>query len=520
MTSPAGRVVQHLRWIVEQGNALRDRDLLIAFATTGDESAFAALVRRHGPMVLGVCRRILQCQHDAEDAFQATFLVLARRAASIRQPDCLASWLYEVAFRLARKMKVDSSKRRAREDKATPPGTVAPPDPSWREMQSVLDEELRELPEKHRQPLLLCYLQGLTQEEAADQLGCPRGTLKRRLERGRELLKTRLSRRGLTLAGTLAATLPAGDALAHAVPAALGAGTVQAAREVALTGTLQIGAASSRVVALAEGLMRTMFRVKLKVLMAATLAGALFTWGAMLCMQDERVAPPMPTVQPVALASPAAVQVDKNHPLKIAFDVPEKDPTVRQVNGGKYLIVVRVHNTTDEELTLWPHLSIRVLDSRGQELPPKMALGRFGLRTDDKSVLERFHFAKIKAGEALKVDVNIAMYVNDAETLFGWQLPGEGKYTLQVHYKYDRVAAKKRYGQDCLDIEGAAKPWNKAVQADLKADTAFRVTGDEPEMPTVRQHCPPSRHMPMDREVIAEGEERERMGCQPLEPGV
>src|SRR5262245_19162357 len=224
MTSPVGRVVQHLRLMLDDGGAgARDGDLLQRFALGRDETAFAALLHRHGPLVLGVCRRILHSVHDAEDAFQATFLVLARKASAIRQPDCVASWLYEVAYRLARKMKADVSKRRLREEKVPPAEAAGPPDLSWRERRAVLDEELQQLPEKNRQPLLLCYLEGLTQEEAAGQLGWPRGTLKRRLERGRELLKNRLVRRGLTLGVAVGATLPAGEALAVPLPAGLGA---------------------------------------------------------------------------------------------------------------------------------------------------------------------------------------------------------------------------------------------------------------------------------------------------------
>src|SRR5437660_2664153 len=230
MASPVTRMVQHLRLMLEDGSpGARDGELLQRFALGRDESAFATLLHRHGPLVLGVCRRILHSVHDAEDAFQATFLVLARKASAIRQPDCVASWLYEVAYRLARKMKADVSKRRLREEKVPPAEPHEPPDLSWRELKAVLDEELHQLPEKHRQPLLLCYLEGLTQEEAAQQLGWPRGTLKRRLERGRELLKGRLVRRGLGLGAAALATLPAGEALALPVPFGLGVNTSQAA---------------------------------------------------------------------------------------------------------------------------------------------------------------------------------------------------------------------------------------------------------------------------------------------------
>src|SRR5262249_47614526 len=155
-----------------------DAQLLEHFTKTRAEQAFAALVHRHGPLVLGVCQRILHSSHDAEDAFQATFLVLARRAGSIRKQDSLAAWLHGIAFRLAKTMKRDASKRRQREQQASPPMPQGPPDLCGRELHAVLDEEVQRLPVNNRQPLLLCYFEGLTQEKAAQQLGWPRGTLK------------------------------------------------------------------------------------------------------------------------------------------------------------------------------------------------------------------------------------------------------------------------------------------------------------------------------------------------------
>src|SRR5262245_28043277 len=175
-----------------------DAQFLERFASHRDEAAFAALVRRHGPMVLGVCRRVLRHADDAEDAFQATFLVLAQKAATIRKRPALGSWLYGVALRVARK---------ARSGRRPPPGPeglpMTAPDASTAltvaELQSGIDEELGRLPERCRAPLVLCYLQGQTQDEAARQLGWSKATLRRRLGRGRELLRLRLARRGLSL---------------------------------------------------------------------------------------------------------------------------------------------------------------------------------------------------------------------------------------------------------------------------------------------------------------------------------
>jgi RNA polymerase sigma factor (sigma-70 family) len=183
-----------------------DRRLLHQFALERDEAAFAALVRRHGPMVFSVCRRHLGNLHDAEDAFQATFLILSRKAATLRQPDLLANWLYGVAYRVATKARGRAEQRQAREKQL---GTRSRADsygdsPGW-ELRAVLDEELQRLPDKYRAPLVLCYLEGKTNAEAAHELGWPAGSMSSRLARGRALLRERLTHLGLVLSGIIGA---------------------------------------------------------------------------------------------------------------------------------------------------------------------------------------------------------------------------------------------------------------------------------------------------------------------------
>jgi RNA polymerase sigma factor (sigma-70 family) len=177
-----------------------DAELLERFAARHEEAAFAALVERYGSIVLGVCRRVLGDVHDAEDAFQATFLTLARKAGSIRRSEAVGSWLYRVAYRVAVKARSHFAARRAQESAAAaqrPANEV--PDLSWRELWPVLDEELNRLPEKYRAPLVLCFLQGRTNEEAAAELGWPAGSVRGRVARARALLRERLLRRGVTL---------------------------------------------------------------------------------------------------------------------------------------------------------------------------------------------------------------------------------------------------------------------------------------------------------------------------------
>ncbi len=185
----------------QQAGKLSDRECLERFRTQRDEEAFAVLVRRHGPMVRGVCRRVLRHAEDAEDVFQATFLVLARKAGSIRWKRSIAPWLYQVAYRLAHKGRVQAARRR--EQQATMEPAAKAVDESWREVCGVLDEELHNLTEKYRSPLVLCYLEGQTRDEAAERLGWSLGTLKRRLQKGRELLRLRLMHRGVTLPAVL-----------------------------------------------------------------------------------------------------------------------------------------------------------------------------------------------------------------------------------------------------------------------------------------------------------------------------
>src|SRR5262249_16692557 len=241
-----------------------DRELLGRFRGRRDEAAFAALVRRYGPMVWGVCRRVLGDRHDAEDAFQAAFLVLAGKADSLRRAESLGAWLHRVARHLALRAR-GCRDRRQQVETARPPNSSVTPSAgaepseelSLREALTILDEEVGRLPEKFRAPVVLCYLQGRTNEEAARELGYAAGTLKWRLGRARDLLGGRLSGRGVSLpAGAAAVLLVAGVSQA-AVPA-----SARAALAYSVHQTNGVAAGAAR---LAQELMRgmTMNRVKL-----------------------------------------------------------------------------------------------------------------------------------------------------------------------------------------------------------------------------------------------------------------
>src|SRR5581483_10440199 len=171
------------------GDGLSDAELLRRFVRGRDAAAFELLVWRHGPMVLGVCRRVLRDAHAAEDAFQAAFLVLARKARSLDRRGSIANWLYAVAYHVALKARAEAARRQRRERRASAAEAGAAPGEAWADLRPVLDEELSRLPEAYRQAVVLCYLEGRTNAEAARLLGWPVGTVKGRLARARDLLR-------------------------------------------------------------------------------------------------------------------------------------------------------------------------------------------------------------------------------------------------------------------------------------------------------------------------------------------
>jgi RNA polymerase sigma factor (sigma-70 family) len=270
------------------GGALSDGQLLERFVGGRDQAAFEALFWRHAPMVLAVCRRLLGSA-DAEDAFQATFLVLVRKAASIGRREAVGGWLYRVAYRVA--LRARASARPAVE--LPPEGPAAADDQeaaAWRDLRPLLDEAIAGLPEKYRAPVVLCYLEGRTNEEAARELGCPKGTVAVRLMRARERLRRRLERCRLLLPAALLAALLAGRARAEAVEAVLAAPALRGALGAAAQGTLN--AASAHAAALAQGVMRAMYLRKMKLTVAFVIAVGVIVGGGVWWRQHAANAAP------------------------------------------------------------------------------------------------------------------------------------------------------------------------------------------------------------------------------------
>jgi RNA polymerase sigma factor (sigma-70 family) len=264
---PLLRFIRHLAG-ARKDNELPDHQLLERFASHRDESAFAALLRRHGPMVLSVCQSVLHNLHDAEDAFQAAFLVLAQKAGSIQRRESVSSWLYRVAYHLAVKAQASAARRKICEKKAVVMPSAEPLlDMSLRELRNIVNEEIECLPEHYRAPLLLCGLEEKSLEEAARLLGWSKGCVKGRLQRGREQLRTRLRRRGVELSTGLLAAALAKSALSAQVSASLTAATLRAALQI-VAGDKWAGVVSANVAALVQGAMSSMFCRKLKIVVA------------------------------------------------------------------------------------------------------------------------------------------------------------------------------------------------------------------------------------------------------------
>jgi RNA polymerase sigma factor (sigma-70 family) len=294
-TSGTGAVIRHLRQMVLRGDGadVTDGQLLEAFVSRRDAAAFESLVRRHGPMVLGVCRRILRDPLDVDDAFQASFLVLARKAASVSPREMVGNWLYGVAHTTAVRLRAANAKRRVRERQvADMPQPEAEQKGRQDDLHHLLDEELARLPDKYRVPIVLCDLEGRTRKEVARQLKVPEGTLSSRLTAARRMLAKRLTRRGLTISGGAVAAVSQ-EAASACVPASLVSATVKAAT-LAAAGRAAAGVIPVQVAALTEGLLKSMFLTKLKGVVVVLLVIAALGGAAGLTFQTRGAESPNP----------------------------------------------------------------------------------------------------------------------------------------------------------------------------------------------------------------------------------
>jgi RNA polymerase sigma factor (sigma-70 family) len=333
-TGQQAAVLEGVRRIFSGGTVagLGSESLLRRFATRGDEAAFSAIVARHGPMVLGVCRRALRDSHDVEDAFQATFLVFVRKARSIRDGDTLGPWLYGVARRVATRARVVVSQHRTNERTGIdldPAGSAAEADAEQLEIRALIDAEISRLPERYRAAIILCDLEGCSQPEAASRLGWTEGSLRGRLARAREMLRTRLLRRGLVApAGAIGGLIASDTASAARLGEVLARSLVQAA-------TGRVEGVSTAAVVLAREVLEAMMRFKvLSIGLAAFVAGVGFSGAGFFALRATKANPPqqgqIPEKTPPTGQSPRA---DPSKPIPpkegvaiLAPDKPGEEP--------------------------------------------------------------------------------------------------------------------------------------------------------------------------------------------------
>jgi RNA polymerase sigma factor (sigma-70 family) len=259
-----------------------DAQLLDQFVCERDETAFELLVRRHAPMVVGVCRRVLRDSHDAEDASQATFVALARKAGSISRRESVGGWLYRVAYRMALGLRTRRGKRAARQRPLQDfPGTSTDPalEAAWRELCAVVDEEVNRLPERYRVPFVLSYFNGLSNAAIALELGCPAGTVESWLTRARTRLRRRLAQRGVSVSQGVLAALPMAQTTAVPLSEALINSLARTSAAVSADGATSAITLSPRVTNLANGVLRSMLIRKMKHSVGCVLAAAFVTWG-------------------------------------------------------------------------------------------------------------------------------------------------------------------------------------------------------------------------------------------------
>jgi RNA polymerase sigma factor (sigma-70 family) len=449
-----------------------DAELLGQFVERRDEAAFAALLARHGPLVLGACRQVLDNPQDAEDAFQATFLVLARKAGSVRRGESLAGWLHRVALNVARTARADHARRRARERQVAPmteagPAEGEPP----RDWQAVLHEEVDRLPDRYRLPVVLCYLEGQTHEGAARSLGWPLGTVKGRLARARDQLRGRLARRGVTLsAGALAGAL--------AVPPTLLGQTLRAALSFAARGATPAGAASARALALAKGALQPMTATKLAQATVWLLGTGVVVFAALGAGLGSSAPAPGPKESaasevafrapaPLVSPSPALEYGPEVKGLRASVTLPRQKFRVGEPIVPEYVVKnVSRTNQVVWNCGFWGNHEVIVRDSTGRE-PPWTDMGRQfrasflrGPRTKEVPQV-------LKPGE---VDASQGWY--DLTRFVDLSRPG--RYTVQYFYEetggatwHGRLPSNVAAFEVVARAKGIENVWVEELVADL-----------------------------------------------------
>jgi RNA polymerase sigma factor (sigma-70 family) len=431
-TGRVSKVLQHIRQAsLGDGGTLTDGQLLESFLASREQAAFEALLRRHGRMVLGVCRRILKNAHDAEDAFQVTFLVLIRKATSLLSRHTVGDWLYGVAYHTALKARAAILRRKTLERRGSEMAAEGPPtDELWQELRPLLDRELSLLPEKYRKPVVLCDLEGKTRQEAAQQLGWPEGTVHGRLARARVLLARRLSRHGLALSGGSLALLLPENAASAGVPSALAASTAKAAGLLVAGESLAACAVSAQVAGLTDGVLHSMAAAKLLKVGAVVLVFAVVGSATAVLAWDAATPGPHTDTAPLAVAQiQTSPQPDTTGDGKGASKGTSKETAG---SGRKVLAGQAPDPVLDAVLARFPDAEL--LNAKQEESVYDVAI-KFHGRNIDVTVTPEGAITRIER-EIIPGDVPAAV-------------------TLVLEKKYPRARPKKF--EEVFRVEGAAE---------------------------------------------------------------
>jgi RNA polymerase sigma factor (sigma-70 family) len=434
------------------GGDCSDGELLQQFLDTRDEAPFVALIRRHGAMVFGVCQRTLANAQDTEDAFQATFLVLVRKASKIRHPELLGNWLYGVALRTARKARTYAARRRARERPMLDHEAISLQEAAFDDLRPVLDEEVSRLPKQYRLPFVLCYLESKSMDEAARHLGCPSGTIKSRLSWARERLRERLLRRGINVSSAGVAVALSQNAARASVPTSLVTATAHAAAQLAI-GAAGAAVISAEVAALTQGVIKAMLLTKIMssvTLIAAILVAGLTVviaiHGPLAAREPESPQPLSPSAVSNALAASPSQQAQHDTPPQHEADQWSDRKTVKEVvskafdSGRTPRVIVEMVNggikiLADSENRVAAEVTKQV-SARTEEL------AREGLKRIDVQMTKDGDIVHVIARQPEEHDGQIT-YGASAEL----HVPSES--TLDLHTSNGGVSAK--------DLKGPAK---------------------------------------------------------------
>lgn len=467
-----------------------DCELVERYLAQGDERVFEVLVRTHGPMVYRVCLRVLHQQQDAEDAFQATFLLLAQNLKCVRKLPSLSAWLHSVARRVALRAKMRLQASQNRECSVVPAGTKLADDLAWREVRTILDEEVSKLPDKWRIPLVLYYLEERTQEEAAAQLRWSTSTIRRRLDEAREALGLRLKRRGVSLSAALSAILLSDAMIEASLPPRLFSSTLEVLTAVAAGRTVVVGAASARVALFSQGVLRTMSTSKLHAAIATVLIVS-FAATCVSFLAGDRSVSAHAGQPPVADKPADPLAKEPNEPFTawgkeingmqagLGFRPGEQRA---YTHGETVTLVVRVRNVSKEDV------KFQYLKEHFMEMPPTVT-GGVGktIRAGGVTLFGRLAHVPVDVSLApgkeielhdLKLKLGPASEGGSVTEVSPDSLHGKGKFQIQyeqlAHASIDPNLTKLATGKLELEVKEPEKQPQKKEEKD-----AFTAWGKE-----------------------------------------